>query len=257
MANDYSSVPGTSDSRAEQEPHGESAGLNERRTMSRWEYRADQIQILNQQIQNELIISMLIAGIVSAVFWKLAPPALLLGWTTAIIIAVGLRSLFISSRDSEDSLDNINVWGRQYVTGAAISGICWGSLGVIAVVFGELPQQLFTLFVLAGVTLTAYTSMQSSPLTMAFFLIPTLLPITAWFFYQRDTLQLALGAMSIVYILQMLVSSKATRNILAKSFSLGSHNTELIRKLVIARETAEHAKSSAEKANYQLQEQIR
>ena len=124
MANEYSSVPGTSDSRAEQEPHGESAGFNERRTMNRWEYRADQIQMLNQQVQNELIISMLIAGIVSAVFWKLAPPALLLGWTTAIIVAVGLRALFISSRDAEDSLDNINVWGRQYVTGAAVSGIC-------------------------------------------------------------------------------------------------------------------------------------
>jgi diguanylate cyclase (GGDEF)-like protein/PAS domain S-box-containing protein len=257
MGNDYSSVPNTSDARTEPESHADPAGFSERRTMSLWEYRADQVQRLNQQVQSELIISILVAGIVSAVFWKLAPPALLLGWTTAIIVAVGLRSLFISSRDTEDSLDNINVWGRQYVTGAAVSGICWGSLGVIAAVFGELPHQVFTLFVLAGVTLTAYTSMQSSPLTMASFLIPALLPITAWFFYQGDMLQLALGAMSVVYTLQMLASSKTTRNILAKSFSLGSHNTELIRKLVIARETAEHAKGYAEKANHELQEQIR
>ena len=225
--------------------------------MSRWEYRADQVQQLNQQVQAELIISILIAGIVSAVFWKLAPPALLLGWTIAIIIAVGGRSLFISTKNSEDSVDNINVWGRQYVTAATISGICWGSLGVIAVVFGELPQQIFTLFVLAGISLTAYISMQSSPLTIAAFIIPALLPITAWFIYQGERLQLALAAMSVLYALLMLSSSRTTRNILAKSFSLGSHNTELIRKLVIAREMSEDAKSYAEKVNVELQEQIR
>ena len=225
--------------------------------MNRWEFRADHAQMVTQQVQTELIISMLVAGIVSAVLWQLAPPALLLGWTAAIIVSVGMRSLFISSKEDGGSLDNINVWGKQYVTVSAISGMSWGALGAIVVIYGETPHQMFALFVLAGICLTAYTSMQSSPLTLAAFIIPALLPITAWFFYQGDTLQLALGALSVVYLMTMLSSSRATRLILAKSFSLGSHNTELIRKLVIARETAEHAKGSAEKANTELQEQIK
>ena len=257
MASDYSSASSTPDFRAERGMHGGSREFVERRTMNRWVFRADHAQMINQQVQTELIISMLVAGIVSAVLWKLAPPAILLGWTVAIIISVGLRSLFISSREDGDSLDNINVWGKQYVVVAAISGMSWGALGAIVAVFGEPPHHMFALFVLAGICLTAYTSMQSSPLTLAAFIIPALLPITSWFFYQGDTLQLALGALSVVYIMTMLSSSKATRQIMAKSFSLGSHNTELIRKLVIARETAEHAKGSAEKANSELQEQIK
>ena len=257
MASDYSSGSSNHESRGEHGAHGGSHEFVERRTMNRWEFRADQAQMVNQQVQTELILSMLVAGIVSAVLWQLAPPALLLGWTVAIIVSVGLRSLFISSKEDGGSLDNINVWGKQYVTVSAISGMSWGALGAIVVIYGETPHQMFALFVLAGICLTAYTSMQSSPLTLAAFIIPALLPITAWFFYQGDTLQLALGALSVVYLMTMLSSSRATRLILAKSFSLGSHNTELIRKLVIARETAEHAKGPAEKANTELQEQIK
>ena len=73
--------------------------FTERRTMNRWQFRADQVQLLYQQVQTELIISMLVAAIVSTVFWNLAPPALLLGWTIAIILTVGGRSLFISGRN--------------------------------------------------------------------------------------------------------------------------------------------------------------
>ena len=43
--------------------------FTERRTMNRWQFRADQIQLLYQQVQTELIISMLVAAIVSTVFW--------------------------------------------------------------------------------------------------------------------------------------------------------------------------------------------
>ena len=121
MAGDSSTL-GNLDARGESAMHGDTHDFQERRTMSRWEFRADQIQVLNQQAQTELIISILVAGIVSAVFWSLAPPQLLLGWSVAIVVGVGLRALLINVRNSDDKLDSINVWGKQYVTGAAISG---------------------------------------------------------------------------------------------------------------------------------------
>ena len=66
--------------------------------MNRWEFRADQLQLLYQQAQTELLISILVASVVTAIFWNIAPPKLMLGWTLAIIVFVGMRSLFISSR---------------------------------------------------------------------------------------------------------------------------------------------------------------
>jgi len=233
------------------------ATFSERRTMNRWQFRADHIQLLYQQVQIELIISMLIAAIVSTVFWNLAPPALLLGWTIAIIVTVGGRSLFISGRSQDGSLNEVNVWGQQYVTAAMMTGICWGVLGVIAAIYGELAHQMFSLVVLAGISLTAFVSMQSSPKTIGAFIVPAMLPNAGWFFYQGGTLNIALGTLAALFVIIMLFSSRATRDILTKSFNLGSHNTELIKKLVVTRESAEKAKTYAEEVNKELQEQIK
>jgi len=235
----------------------ESHPFTERRTMNRWQFRADQVQMLQQQVQTELIISILVAAIVATVFWSIAPYELLITWSVAVVVCIGGRSLAISSSNYEDSGKDIDVWGQQYITGATASGLCWGSLGIIAAVYGELSQQIFVLVTIAGMSLTAYVSMQSSPRTISAFVIPALLPITALFFYHGDTLSLALGTLAIIFAAVMLFSSRAMRNILSKSFSLGSHNTELIKNLVATRESAQSATKYAEETNIKLQEQMR
>ena len=190
--------------RNESATHSESAPVTERRSMNRWQFRADQVQMIQQQVQTELIISMLVAAIVATVFWNTAPYELLITWAVAVVASVGGRSLFINNNNHEDSSKDIDVWGQQYITGAAISGICWGALGIIAAIYGELSQQIFVLVTVAGMSLTAYVSMQSSPRTIIAFVIPALLPVTALFFYQGDTLSLALGTLAIIFAAVML-----------------------------------------------------
>jgi len=255
MDEDYPEITDAGPDRGRTNPAG--TGPSASQTINRWQFRADQVQLLYQQVQVELIISMLVVVMVSFIFWRLAPPALLLSWAIAIIITVGGRSLFISGKSDEGTLNEVSLWGSQYVTGAMISGIAWGGLGVIAAIFGDFTHQLFALFVLAGICLTAYVSMQSSPKTTAAFVLPALLPINAWFFYQGGQLEIVLSITSVIFALLMLTSSRTMRNILAKSYSLGSHNTELIRKLIGAREVAENSKKNAERANVELQEQIK
>jgi len=259
MYEDYEGSSHPDQLRTRQEPPVNSApsALAEHSSMNHWQLRADQIQLLYQQVQTELIISILLAAIVSTVFWKLAPPALLLGWTIAIILAIGGRSLFISGRNRKGNIDAVSFWGQEYLTGAMLSGICWGSLGILAAIYGAIVHQIFSLVVLAGISLTAYVSMQSSPKTMAAFILPALMPTMGWFFYLGGTLHLALGTLAAVIIIVMLFSARAMRNILAKSFNLGSHNTELIKNLVVTREVAEKSKKYAEQVNLQLQEQIK
>ena len=129
--------------------------LTERRTMNRWQFRADQVQMLQQQVQTELIISILVATIVATVFWNIAPYELLITWAVAVVVTIGGRSLFISSSNYENSSKDIDAWGQQYITGAAISGLCWGSLGVIAAIYGDFSQLIFVLVTVAGMSLTA------------------------------------------------------------------------------------------------------
>ncbi len=229
---------------------------NEHRAISRWQFRADQVQMLYQQVQLELTISILFSVIVTTVLWNSVPHSHLIGWACAVIVSVGMRILFISGKSADSNKDRVNVWGQHYITGVTISGMCWGSLGIITSIHANLTQQLFVLVVLAGISVTAYVSMQSSTRTVSAFVIPTLLPSTTWFFYQGTTFSLAIGTVATIFTTVMLFSSRTMRNILTKSFSLGSHNTDLIKKLVVTRESAEKSRRHAEEMNLKLQEQM-
>jgi len=65
----------------------------------------------------------------------------------------------------------------------------------------------------------------------------------------------SLGAVALITIWMMVISSRVMRDALLKSLSLSSHNTDLIHKLVFSRESAEKATQFAEKINTKLQDE--
>jgi len=242
---------------ASQKPRTGKGGFHEHRSMNRWQYRADQIQLRQQQVQSEMSTSVLVAAIVVVVFWNHVPHALLLGWVFAVVSTVGIRSLFISASNSWERRDEVNVWGRQYIVGSLLSGACWGWFGVLSAIYSDLLHQIFAMVVLAGMSLTAFTSMQFSPRTLSAFVIPALLPITAWFIYTGGTMQYAMAGLNAIFLYLMLGASSAVRKVQINTIGLGTHNTELITNLISTRETAENAQKYAERMNVQLQEQIK
>ena len=249
--------PNNSNQAASRKPARESGRFSDQRTMNRWQYRADQVQLRQQQVQSEMSTSVLVAAIVVAVFWSHTPHALMLGWVFAVVSTIGIRSLFISASNSWERRDEVNVWGSQYIVGAMLSGSCWGALGALAIIYGEFLQQLFALIVIAGMCLTAFASMQFSTRTLAAFVIPALLPITFWFAYTGGSLQYALAGLNAIFLYVMLAASHAIRKVQTNTVSLGLHNTELITNLINTRETAENAQKYAERVNLQLQQQMK
>ena len=231
---------------------------NNRKAYNQQLLRTDQVRLLQRQAITELVISLLTSTVVSVVLWDLAPAPLLIGWATAIVLCVGSRSLFISGKQTEKTQDDFNVWGKKYVVAIVLSGCCWGSLGVFSALFGELIHQVFALFVLSGICLTAYISFQSSTKTTAAFILPALLPMTACLLYQglvtqfthdwsvaltqENIFQLALGALTLIFAMVMQLSSRTMQTILVRSLKLGSHNTELIKNLVVTKEAANNAR---------------
>jgi diguanylate cyclase (GGDEF)-like protein/PAS domain S-box-containing protein len=228
----------------------------DRRAVDRWQYRADQVRLRQQQVQAELTAGILVAIITAALFWKVAPNTLIIAWVVAIAASVGGRLLFIAIGSSSSSRDDASPWDQQQLVGAMLTGIAWGSLGVISALYGTLLHQIIALSVLAGMSLPAYVSMQSSPKSLAAFVIPALAPVTGWFAWNGGTIQYALACMTVVFIITMLLSARKMREVLYKAFNLSSHNTELIKKLVTTRESAENAKQYAERVNVKLQQEI-
>jgi diguanylate cyclase (GGDEF)-like protein/PAS domain S-box-containing protein len=228
----------------------------ERRSQGRGRYHAEQVELRQQLVQSELITSILVTSIVAALLWPLAPHSLIIGWIVAVIASVGGRSLLISIDSNPGKSENINSWGHQHVFAAMLSGICWGSLGVITALYGNFIHQVVALLALVGMSLTAYISMHSSPRMLFAFAAPALLPVSIWFDYKGGTIEYALCAMAVIFAWVMLSSSRKMRDAMQRSISLGSHNTALIKKLITTRESAEKAKKYAENVNAELEEQI-
>lgn len=233
-----------------------SPARTERRAVDRWQYRADQVRLRQQQVQTELNAGLLVAATTAAIFWELVPHTLLILWVVSIAASVGGRSLFIAIGNNSDNRDDASAWDQQQVVGAMLTGTAWGSLGVISALYCDLLHQVIALAVLAGMSLPAYVSMQSSPKSMAAFAVPALAPLGGWFAWNGGTIPYALACVALIFMITMLLSARKMREVLYKAFNLSSHNTELIKKLVTTRESAENAKKYAERVNVKLQEEI-
>jgi diguanylate cyclase (GGDEF)-like protein/PAS domain S-box-containing protein len=225
--------------------------------LQRGQFRQYQTNLLYRQVQTELLVSMVLTVCVSVVFWDLAPTGVLLGWAAMVNIMVGIRSLFIHHRADDYRPDEIVAWGEFYTTSVVVSGLCWSALGVITLKYGGADMVAFALVVLSCISLTAYVSMQSSPQAVAAFVGPAMLPMALMSLREYGFISYSLAVVALIVTGLMITSSRTMRDVLVKSFSLSSHNTELIQKLIVAREAAEDAKKYAEEINLKLQHEIR
>ncbi|UCC55134.1 MAG: EAL domain-containing protein [Gammaproteobacteria bacterium] len=221
------------------------------------QFRQYQTNLLYKQTQTELIVSLALTACVCMAFWDLAPAGVLLGWATVVNTMVGVRSLFIHKSAGKYRSDEIVAWGEFYTVTVFISGICWSSLTAITLKYGGTGMESFTLVVLLCISLTAYISMQSSPQAIAAFVVPAMLPMAAISMREFSVISSSLVVVVLVTTALMINSSRTLRDVLAKSFSLSNHNTNLIQKLVVAREAAEKAKKFAEDINLKLQSEIK
>ena len=226
-------------------------------SLQRGQFRQYQTNLLYKQVQTELLVSMVLTVCVGVVFWDLAPTGVLLGWAAMVNIMVGIRSLFIHHRADDYQPDEIVAWGEFYTTSVVVSGLCWSALGVITLKYGGTDMEAFALVVLSCISLTAYVSMQSSPQAVAAFVAPAMLPMVVMSLRDYGVIPYSLAVIALIVTGLMITSSRTMRDVLVKSFSLSSHNTELIQKLIVAREAAEDAKKYAEEINLKLQHEIR
>lgn len=225
--------------------------------VTRWQVSSGQAQLGMQQTQTELTTSIMVMAIVAAVFWNNMPRMLIFAWMFALLTTLGTRSLFNSLINSNATRDQDRYRGDRYFTGALLTGICWGTLGMASIRFGNFIEQIFTLEALAGISLTAYISMQASPKALAALVLPALTPLTAYFIHSGGTIGYALGGLALTFTYVMLSSARRMREMLSRSLNLGAHNTELIKKLVTTRESAEDAREYAERVNAELEQQVR
>lgn len=210
---------------------------------------AEQVKLLYRNLPLGLFATQVNAVILLAVQWSVIDHALLLAWFAAITLAVLSRvALFAAYRRTHLTPDNVSRWVTWFTGGTALSGIIWGSAGIFLLP-AEISHQIFTIFVLAGMTAGAVVSFSARWKIGLVFIVFTLTPLSVRLLAEGRDMHLAMGAMSLLFMVLMVVISRRMYQTTLTALKLGFENSDLV--AVLARE-----KDATEALNRELRREI-
>ena len=174
------------------------------------ELRAEQVRLLFQQGPNAYFAILFNAALLGLVMWRHVPAAWLVGWLIANLVLTAVRYHLVGSyRRAEPPPDQASRWGRRFVTGALLSGCLWGAAGGMT-------------------TLAAYRGAYLA------FVVPSALPYGLRAMAQGGDVEIATGAMYLLFVMMMCIISRNMHRTLTDSLLLRFQNADLLRALQIS-----------------------
>ena len=211
-------------------------------------FRAEQIRQLYSLTPAGLIANVTTSAILTFALWdRIAHPVLII-WLLGVAAAALLRFLlyFLYGR-AEVPVEKAAAWGHWFFASVTLSGIAWGSVGVFLFPSDSIAHQVLIAFVMGG--MVAGASATLSVLRRVFFLysVPVMLPVTVRFFILGEDIQIAMGAMILMYSMLMVMTSLRAYRITADSILLRFENYDLIGKLKDEIDVREQAEAEIQK----------
>lgn len=204
--------------------------------------RADRVAMLYRMLPLALLSSLVLAIIAATVLWNVTPRAALATWCLSLASSLLRRYLLcLAYRRNELPVDAAPLWERRFISGAALTGMAWGSGGLLFLGLNAISHELFYAFVLGGLTSGGLASLSPSRSAYRFFLVLTVAPFAARMAVRGDWLHVAMALMLLVYIASMLVLSRAVAGNLEESLTLRYAYLDLLADLARAKETTERA----------------
>ena len=203
---------------------------------------AEQIRLLYAQAPPGFVATMLNALVVTLVLRSTIASGLPIVWFLCLtLVTLGRAILVRQYYRAAPTADQIRRWHLCFLIGSSLAGLAWGSVGVVFFTHVPLVYHVFLAFVLGGMASGGVAALAPVMTVFISFLLPTLLPITLQFFFQGDTISLAMGFLLCSFMGVLLVMARNVHTSLTQSFQLRFENLELIESLSIARQHAEDA----------------
>ncbi len=202
--------------------------------------RLEQLKLAYANLPVSQFMALLAASALAFVLWPAVGPLRVLGWLTCMCFITLIRIFLgvIFSRSSP-AVGDIGRWRNYLVASAVASGLVWGSTAFLLYPSDSAVHQVFIAFVLAGMVAGAMTVL--TPVLTAFVLFApsALLPIIGRYFFTGDFIHYAMGWMSLLFLLSMLLVGRRVHDTITKSLYLRFENSELIEKLTTTNDALE------------------
>ena len=203
----------------------------------RQQIRSEQIRLLFEQLPAALIATTIVGALVVYVLWGHVSPVWLLLWLLGLGVTTVVRAwLMRAYLRAKPSPSQVGWWGRRFLAGVVVSGVIWGLAGVFPLSPDAALQELFLLFVLAGLTAGGMSTLSSFRGAYAAFLVPAILPFAVKLMTQGGEVPVAMSSMLILFIAMMsLISARHYRSV-TESLRLRFDNADLVDDLAAARD---------------------
>jgi diguanylate cyclase (GGDEF)-like protein/PAS domain S-box-containing protein len=192
------------------------------------------VTLLYAQGKAAIIGSFIVASCLVYVLYNIIPTKLLFGWYLAIIIITisrySLISLFFRITPSTEKS---NQWRNYFIIMTTVAGLSWSFVSIYLIPENTL-HQIFIVCALAGLSGGAVPYFSGNRIACANFIIPTLLPLALWAFFQGNAVYELLGILISAYLVLLLISCFRTHAVILNAVKLKFENDELVKNLTIA-----------------------
>lgn len=168
---------------------------------------AEQVKLLFGAMPLAIAATLINALILVAVQWNVLDHDSLLTWLAIMLATLLLRgALTFGYRRSAPDAEASRTWAIWFIAGATATALTWGATSVWLFP-ADVGHQVFLAFVMAGMSAGASTSLSFLRTPIILFLIILLLPLGIRFFQLGDDLSLAMGGMTLLFLVMVMVSS--------------------------------------------------
>jgi signal transduction histidine kinase/ActR/RegA family two-component response regulator len=191
--------------------------------------RAEQVRILFQQQPVVVATNVAVAALLGLVIATEGDPLRVAAWLLGIMIVSAARFvLWRRSWRADPTPDDIDLWARISVGGAAAAAVLWGA-GLALLFPDELLLQMVAILASAGMCAGAAAALSSYRPAFYSFLFPVLLPIGARLALEGTTAHLVMAAMVLAYAAALTLVARNLSRAFARSQRLQLEKDALLR----------------------------
>lgn len=201
----------------------------------------EQIKVVLEAAYFILITYAITAAAFVVIMWDVVPHNVLIIWSEVFLTVLIIRAIIHYIYCEKLKPENAQYFGAYIIASLGITGLVWG-IGVMLMFPGiELGYQFFIMFIVAGIGGSAFSSNTIFLPGLYAFFPALLLPLALRMFFMEETLYLAMGSVTIVFMSSLYFFSKNLNRSLIETLQLRFENVELVSQLRVQKDEAEQA----------------
>ncbi|MCX6073851.1 MAG: sensor domain-containing diguanylate cyclase [Campylobacterales bacterium] len=179
----------------------------------------EQLLEAGRKIHLTLFGNLILGLCILIVIGNALPPILLTGWVLLLILPLLLRVALMLTYQKATP-ETLTQWQRYFIIASFLTGLFWGIAAIIVELYAPAIYQGFIAFIVGGLAAAGIVTSSSIRWNYPAFILPMLLSLACFDFYQNDTPHLLMATAIIIFTIIMLSSAIGFRKLQFEKYKM-------------------------------------